>query len=140
MQLTDEQIEAAAKAAHEANRGTLTLCGELTNAWIEDIKRMLRAAAPFLQMPLDQPSDGEMRDVYSNIHDRFSGIDVYVVQCAVNAFVECRNASIISKPVDPRREKIISSLNAGLPRYQSWDRNAAELLADRILAALDAKE
>jgi hypothetical protein len=55
------------------------------------------------------------------------------------------NVSIVikgkrSKPVDLRREKVIDSLDAGLPRYQSWDRNAAELLADRILAALDAKE
>lgn len=133
MNLTDEQIEAAAKAMYEgSNQGTMLPYGVPWNGmnfgerhrWLV----ALRAAAPFLQMPWEMPTAGEVEKALCA-----NGTTEALLQ-----FVRSRNASLIPKPVDPRREKVINILcHADRSPEPAIDANK---LADRILAALDAKE
>jgi hypothetical protein len=55
--------------------------------------------------------------------------------------VNGRNASLIPKPVDPRREKVKAVLESRWPGPGEKSKHVSDgYLADRILAALDAKE
>jgi hypothetical protein len=137
MQLTDEQIEAAAKRIWASGDRSGYKWSEIASEAMAIYREMARAAAPFLQMPWEIPSDEEERQLFADVSKRAPSISPVKL---VIGFIARRNASLIPKPVDPRRDKVVNSLNDSLPRYQSWDRAAAELLADRILAALDAKE
>jgi hypothetical protein len=142
MNLTDEQIEAAAKRIWASSDRSGYKWSEIASEAKAVYMEMARAAAPFLQVPWDKATFDEATNFIDyQISDRQrNGSNIMATLDALAIFIGNRNASLIPKPVDPRREKVINSLDAGLPRYQSWDRNAAELLTDRILAALDAKE
>lgn len=146
MELTKDQIEAAAKAAYKRSRelghNDIRLswenCHDLTR---NDWREVAIAAVPFLQMPWDGPTNEEIHDTHLRIRDRFSGIDYYLVTASLSDFVRCRNAALLPKPVDPRREKVIAAVDA----VKSYHRLGEEQLtsaevADRILAALDAKD
>lgn len=73
MQLTDEQIEAAAKAMYEASMSVFDLprdtggCHHTLATWKqvpghakERFRHQVRAAAPFLQMPWEMPTMQEL--------------------------------------------------------------------------------
>lgn len=140
MNLSDEQVEAAAKAMYKADASFHNLLG----AW-ETLDKRTRhiyantalAAAPFLQMPWNAPTDKEVRAIAeaSNYYPALGLIGQ--VSNSLHTFLRIRNASLIPKPVDPRREKIMTALKTGVMNPVITD-DCAEFIADRILAALDA--
>lgn len=136
MNLTDEQIEAAAKAAYNAFHPTAErgfLCwDDRPQTTREPYRTSVRAAAPFLQASWEVPTEMEFLAAVGDLHH--GGFRDGFLGRALERFVQRRNAALIPKPVDPRREKIL--------RVMRDSRLAIirELLADRILAALDAKE
>jgi hypothetical protein len=143
MKLTDEQIEAAAKALHSAanmqrpwdfpypTRAYEELVERHKNEWRE----LARSAAPFLQAPWEPPTPSEVSDVYAVAAGTSPRYDFVLrrLSDAIAAFVDKRNAKLSPKPVDPRREKIITAIF-------NYPGEHFERLADRILAALDAKD
>lgn len=105
--LTDEQVEQAAKAMFTAWYSKTPLNMDWGDAnkpmWIA----AAHAAAPFLQLPWDEPT----REEFSSIHD--SSICLYgdgklcrAVSDALRQFILIRNAAMISKPVDPRIQAV----------------------------------
>lgn len=137
MEPTKEQIEAAAKAAYESESKRLSNHQHFRGGWdalMEGTRgnycNYMRVAAPLLQMPWSDPTPKECDDI------RPGNVDFYR---AVRSFVKSRNAALLPKPTDPRREKIIDALmhpygHPGFPEDHSRE------LADRILATLDAKD
>lgn len=132
--LTDEQIEAAAKAIFlaptEGNENTSSWNFDTLPFAAKDRYRIIaRAAAPFLQMPWEIPTSEEMVDGIRN--GSVGGTSEALIQ-----FIKRRNAALLPKPVDPRRAKILAALMEHTPnrtlRYED--------MADLILATLDAKE
>lgn len=145
MNLTDEQIEAAAKAMFESswpkNEGKWPAQGhDGRERWRE----LARIAAPFLQMPWKMPTEEESDSIYSEVsrRDAFSIPAATRIKAAMQLFVRYRNASLIPKPLDPRREKVLKVLSRGICVDLRDGSYVAESdkLTDRILAALDAKE
>jgi hypothetical protein len=112
--LSEQQIEQAAKAW----KGTSNV----------GIKECLRAVAPYLQLPWDEPSEAERGEIRRYIcqHGEVGEREVY----AVCMFINSRNAAL-QKPVDPRREKIVDAIH----RYGYFGNK--EALADNIIVALD---
>jgi hypothetical protein len=143
MNLTDEQIEAAAKAMHEeSNQGTMLPYGVPWDGMnlLEQSrwKLAIHAAAPLLQMLLAEPTKKETGDFRGDLADMQNGHYKRIDAPLIN-FIERRNASLIPKPVDPRREKIAAAIRSDREGFiVSMDE--ANRQADRILAALDAKE
>lgn len=125
-ELTDEQIDRAVDCAALAT-------GE-KRFDREYARHNFRAAAPFLQLPWDEPSDAEI-DVFSNIA---YGRTVNVVgevcrnisQMVLREFVRRRNATLLPKPVDSRRAAILKA-------YKPYGYNPDEELMAAILDALD---
>lgn len=142
--LTDEQIEAAAKAMFDDFRNNhIAVMGDTgIPGWLDvhgfskdKYKQFARAAAPFLQMPWDVPSERE-------IANRPNECSYTSARAILRSFVHNRNAKLIPKPVDPRRDKIARAIEIDCAEY---NRNPSLPVgvyasADRILAALDAKD
>ena len=118
-ELTERQIEFAV-AAFENVAGHAA-----TGVLLSRAERM-RRAAPFLQLPWDEPTDEEWSAIFHSIPS--SSARSWACE-----FVRRRNASLMPKPVDPRREKIAGIL----ARYQSMKASNAWDGADEILAAID---
>ena len=141
MELTDEQVEAAAKIIYEAAAST-----NRTQAYWENLgekhkpiyRGAVMEAAPFMQMRWDMPTEEETNAVYREI----SQSGAFSVPAVTGTFVRTRNAALILKPVDPREAKIVGEL---LDRYESdvvtqLDRVAwAHTKALAIIAALDSE-
>jgi hypothetical protein len=126
MKLTEEKIELAAKAAYE--RGGFQW-SQANREVQQGYRHLVLVAAPFLQMPLELPTNGEVEKA-----DRTrSTID------ALTNFVRDRNAALAPKPVDPRREKVRKQVRMIGNKFYLEEDTANEL-TDRILAALDEKE
>ena len=126
--LTEEQIEAAAKAAYNARvndpDGWSNLGTSQTTAkdyW----RKAVTAAAPFLQFPLEPPTDEEgARALPCSLNTRSTLED----------FVNRRNAARLPK-TDPRREVDKSRLAyAGVPREK------LDAATDELLKALGPTE
>lgn len=130
--LTDEQIEAAAKAMLERDACPIG---------IEHYRMLARAAARFLQMPWEMPTPEEVRQYERPRLDEPAKLRMgndclpsfRLRHEALCEFIKYRNASLIPKPVDPRREKLKRVLIADHARSH-------EDFVDAILASLDAKE
>jgi hypothetical protein len=131
MNLADEQLVAASKAMF-ASSPQSKQWREIGSLEKQIYLSQALAAAPFLQMPWDEPTRKEATECWQETkHINPVGV---AVQAQMVVFVRRRNASLIPKPVDPRREKILGAMR------DSRLAIIRELLADRILAALDAKE
>jgi hypothetical protein len=135
MKLTDEQIEAAAKAAWLGRFLTPhgvadfdTVSPDMQSGW----RRAMRAAAPFLQMPWEMPTQSECELI-----GRAQDVAEVTVHYAVSSFINMRNASLFPKLVDPRRDKLKAAVNEW---RQCEGAYTTSEIVDRILAALDAKE
>lgn len=92
--LTQEQVERAAKAAHDAfmEDGQPIGYDKLAQTLREPYRSCVRAAAPFLQLPWDEPTLEEA----SKANQCMDG------QSAIFDFIRRRNAALLPKPVDPR--------------------------------------
>ena len=94
-ELTQEQIKQASEAFRAAHGGSSGLL----------------AAAPFLQLRLDEPTQEELQRFaheYRNLG--WTACDLTAARVALGALFERRNAALLPKPVDPRLEKIRSAL------------------------------
>lgn len=154
-ELTEQQVDMAARAS-SACVSKLGYPARLAYATEEENKAMahgaMRAAAPFLQLPWDEPSKEEIRQATGDLigldadsvpdqrQRQFIGIVWY--------FVRRRNAALMPKPVDPRRERIrsvLTSLFASVdPQKIARDFGSAQELQKmldeaetKMLAALD---
>lgn len=117
-QFTEQQIDRAREA----------FCESYGSKWqSEKFIESLCAAAPFLQLPWDEPTEEESFRAYKDedhIMPRIKGFEQ-----ALQYFVRRRNAILIPYSVDPRRKAIVEVLK------QYPDR--APEIADKILEALD---
>ena len=117
--LTDDQVNKA-RDVWCKSLGTPFTCFDIPLA-----HRCFNAVAPYLQFSWDEPTDEEMKDlggVPSNYH------------IAIREFVRRRNAALLPKPVDPRREKILAALGCSFVDIQP---SIVEEITDRVLRALD---
>ena len=122
--LSDEQIEQAAIAGCYMNAPWDDLLGQTRDR----VRRNLRKAAPFLQMPWDEPTEEEFTQLLTGVHpnSNYGG----TIMDALKKFVHIRNAALLPKPVDPRREAVAKVLT----EHKVW---TVDDQVDRILAALD---
>ena len=125
--LTEEQIEAAAKAAYNARvndpDGWSNLGTSQTTAK-DDWRNAVTAAAPFLQYPLEPPTEEDVDRAYAY----YGG---HSMESTLDDFINRRNAARLPKP-DPRREVVMSRLAyAGVPREK------LDAATDELLKALD---
>lgn len=134
--LSDEQVERAAKLYQdEVHRGTPRILGwdECSVEDQKDIARCLRAAAPFLQLPWDEPTAEEKQNFLGTVHPE-SNYAATILD-SVEEFVRRRNAALLPKPVHPRRDAILVIMREELKSLRG-DKEFCSA-ADRILAALD---
>lgn len=145
MELTDEQVEMAAKTAYGkvnfqefARADSPDRWENLSEGMRETYRKAMRIGAPFLQIPLDNPTQDEILSIASTSNLRISGLSLApaTVQWTIYQFIMRRNASLLPKPVDPRRAKIARAMDGCAFTGPS----ALDRLTDAILAALDAKE
>jgi hypothetical protein len=95
---------------------------------MESIRDGLAAAAPFLQLPWDDPTHDEIVDGTKRI---LMGMPCKEV---LQRFVRNRNAALLPKPVDPRRERVATLLRKLHMDQRGWSPGE---IADRILEAID---
>ncbi len=107
--LTDEQLNMAADA-FAARPGAFTVDG-------------LRAAAPYLQVPWDVPTECEWRECMRLDNNRL--MDDHLSACV---FVEKRNAALLPTTPDPRREAILKILNSVLLPKEYLEATVLEIL------------
>ena len=111
-ELSKQQIEQAAKAMHEARTVSIHFWEHVFASDKERYRKAACAAAPYLQLPWDEPTYQEV--VYANTK---GGISSYLLvptdaaETLITRFVNLRNAALQPKPVDPRREKIIDAIH-----------------------------
>ena len=128
--MTDKQIEAAA----EAMRLSFKLAKQEA-AFVD----MARAAYPHLAQwePATEAECGRFANTFDSVqrlHEKSPQATMVATNEALQGFLALRNAAL-PKPVDPRREKILSVIRS-LPsiRFNVGDE---EILARNILAALE---
>ena len=120
--LTAEQIEAAAKAAYNTLPGEKWECvsGSIRHNWRNNVI----AAAPYLQYPLEPPTEEDVDRAYAYSSGHF-------MKSTLDDFINRRNAARLPKP-DPRREVVMSRLAyAGVPREK------LDAATDELLKAID---
>lgn len=129
MELTNEQVEQAVEAARNTRTPVLSWSGSGSENGLELWRNTMRAAAPFLQLPWDEPTEDELLMLCGTGGG-------YHSRTAIIEFVRRRNAALATKPVDPRIEKVKAVL---AKRYTAEDALLPAVAAD-ILAALDGKQ
>ncbi len=118
-ELTKEQLDRAIDSYE-----SIPLLGDVGTRGF--IRRCLIAAAPYLQLPWDEPTEKELFDAKCGW-----GIERPFAICEeMRQFVRIRNAALLPKPVDPRREKIEEILSRHV-------KDGADQTIDRILAVLN---
>jgi hypothetical protein len=125
LEITQEQLDAAAEAYLQTRKFAVN------DANVAGISEGLRAAAPFLQVPIEWSEYAEMGEAMS------IAVGEYQLRVA-NAILARRNAARQPKPSDPRRELLSEVLHSKLHSYGVGTEGMSRLL-DAILAALDAK-
>jgi hypothetical protein len=128
-ELTDEQVKQAAEISSSTRTHSLSWNGPRSEKGMDLWLSTMRAAAPFLQLPWDEPSMDEANEIEQNIPRNAPPVDQ--LMRALTVFVHRRNAALIPKPFDPRKEVIVRVLSEQ-PK-DAWYKDTA----DRILAALD---
>lgn len=111
---TQEQLDQAWNAFCDGGRGITGLI----------------AAAPFLQLPWEEPNEKEISLAYS----AYMRDGIGTMKLALDEFVARRNSALLPKPVDPRRAKILDVLQ-DMP--EGGGRGLDEVLTDRILAIMN---
>ena len=111
-ELTAQQIEFAVAAFENVAGHAAT--GELLS-----MAERMRRAAPFLQLPWDEPTEEEI----DNAGRRG-------IESALREFIRRRNAALQPKPVDPRIAVILGILDSSA--------STSDVKAKEITAALDA--
>jgi hypothetical protein len=127
-ELTQEQEDRAAEAVVADSQWIYGTPMRERN-WVES---GLRAAAPFLQLPWDEPTAEERAGIAFAI-----GHSASVNECVDSAlarFVRERNATLMPKPVDPRLKAIETQLWGAMPDVPEDKR---KIIAGWILVALD---
>lgn len=105
-ELTNEQLDRATDAYRNFSGGSSV---ELTSSEIARCR--MRAAAPFIQLPWDEPTEDEAMVIHST--DLGMSLTATFDQCKWNvlhAFVRDRNATLRPKPIDPRIDLIDRTL------------------------------
>ena len=119
-ELSEQQIEQAAKAIHEAGRVSIYFWEHVCASDKERFRKAARAAAPYLQLPWDEPLKGEITAI-SMLPVEAS---TFAVVCE---FVRRRNAALQPKPVDPAIE-VVSRMLRDRSLDTSFDDYAAKLV------------
>lgn len=125
--LTDEQLQQAREAV--VSKHPEGQHGDGIPMTIE----VLRTAAPFLQMPLDEPTDDELRELFGDQKDRSQVVAAYVAK-GVREFVRRRNAALQPKFPDPRVDTVIMAMQGRGSIQLGQDLRP---IAEKIVAALD---
>lgn len=143
LQLTDAQIEAAAKLIYGMQEAVVFVTPNHPYAWEQkpdpvkgEYRKIARAAAPFLQAPWAMPTREEEIACFNIGGEWERGMCGTITGSGMlRVFIERRNAALLPKPADPRRAKI-----ADILIRKGWGNPESHDAADRIIAALDAKE
>lgn len=144
MELTDEQVEMAAKTAYGkvnfqefARADSPDRWENLSEGMRETYRKAMRIGAPFLQVAWELPNYDET-ELAIGLTDSSGALPHSRTRDRIllEHFVITRNAALRPKPFDPRREKIARAIDGACFTGPS----ALDRLTDRILAALDAKE
>jgi hypothetical protein len=139
-ELTKEQIERAAEALWNITfeQRESRQPGRTEDRWCnvdpqfkDEWREWAKVAAPFLQLPWEEPTDKEFIDI---VHAHPSSGYGEEILRSMREFVRRRNAALLPKPVDPRREKVLAALGCSFVDIQS---SIVEEIADRVLRALD---
>ena len=135
IKLTKEQIEVAATALNRNFVGVPN--GNLSGSFDPEVyRKAATATAPYLQSPWEMPTEEEVESLFKLLDiPSISGRREYAHRL-LRSFIERRNAALLPKPVDSRREKLIPIL-ARLARWHVND--TQDHIVDAILAALDGK-
>lgn len=128
--LNDKELKLAAEAMFKAWYEKTPLSMDWTKGnqpmWIA----AARAAAPFLQLPWDEPTDDETYAVNSK-GSSYLQAPHEMVRALLRRFVSNRNRSLLPNP-NPRRDAILRAMEGS-----GVARPFIEKYADVILAALD---
>jgi hypothetical protein len=175
-ELTKEQIERAAEALWNITleQRESRQPGRTEDRWCnvdpqfkDEWREWARVAAPFLQLPWDEPTAHEVNELMALFFPFAMRPSHQEISRLICGFIQRRNAALLPKPVDPRccerdtdgdgncpihqgkgvfrnpefqpvdprREKILSALQAAYPRLNGapW---SAPFIADVVLEAL----
>jgi len=128
-ELTEQQLRLAAeawgKSAHAQN--------DPIGANLHCFMRALEAAAPYLQLPWDEPSEEEVEEAMDAViraHSLMGRERNWKVREVIREFVNRRNPPPY-KPIDPRRGKIVDTL-----RLWGFSEDYSLIRADELLAVL----
>lgn len=124
-ELTDEQVERAAKVVCPLN---WDVAGAEEKSAYRD---RIQMAAPFLQLPWDEPTEDEVSDIEALIQS--TGAPHWFNGDCLKEFVRRRNAALLPKPVDPRRAVLLKQLST----FNVRDEQELEEEVTEILAAMD---
>lgn len=129
-ELTDEQVEQAAEASIP------TWSSHYAPQAREEIRRNLRVAAPFLQAQWKEPDIEEVSDIYNHCSEINDG---NLTPRCIKEFVRRRNATLLPKPVDPRKTALLNMYASLRGQVESaGDPGSWEVrMVDRILNAID---
>jgi hypothetical protein len=137
MELTQEQIETAAKTFENNFKMRFVTS-------ISDFHAAIRAIAPLLQLPWELPTSSEVDAVMLTPLANEPWTQREKIINWMRRFVADRNAALAPKPADPRREKVERAIEAIKEYHRGQNLSSSTLstqeVADRILAALDAKD
>ena len=127
-ELKEQQIEFAVAAFENVAGHAAT--GELLS-----MAERMRRAAPFLQLPWDEPSVEEFRPCWEyakhlSLYANHISLINEAIESALCEFVRRRNAALQPKPVDPRIAVILGVLDSSAC--------TSDVKAKEITAALDA--
>lgn len=133
MPVTDEQVKNALMAFYAS--------GDLHEATREDIqvgmKRAMKAAAPYLQIPWELPSDKEVRSFLSDATNASNGKSI---EHCLRQFVYRRNTTLCPEPIDVRRLKVLRIIGDATLSARPAEPINVSLLVDDILAVFDEDE
>lgn len=150
--LTDQQIEAAAKDCYEAqflpndylDKKIGSMWDLLADHCKASYRRSVVAAAPFLQLPWDDPTDPENELAFYEYSRARGGVEIdnhrsdaidKGVRMALFLFVRTRNANLMPKLLDPRVTMLVDFFS----KNHLYKMTIPEF-AKEILELLDRKE
>jgi hypothetical protein len=144
-ELTKEQIERAAEALWNITfeQRESRQPGRTEDRWCnvnpqfkDEWREWARVAAPYLQLPWDEPNEAEIAELGRERMQRVSPRECGFLR----EFVRRRNAALLPKPVDPRREplvKMFTELGCIPPCPMPHGIPASEFMADTVLKIID---
>ena len=121
-ELKEQQIEFAVAAFENVAGHAAT--GELLS-----MAERMRRAAPFLQLPWDEPTKEEAESFHEDYYT-FASTSIPSTLHALVRFIRYRNAALQPKSVDPRIAVILGILDSSA--------STSDVKAKEITAALDA--